>query len=173
MYLTPSNFFSRILRSEALVYKSYFFSEQLFYGNYSKLVSHTNTVISHAFAYSSRWRRKPWQGLLIVQSTKFILAFKYLKEFFFLPQLFTHNERTVFSFKLFKRYFDCFSFLLVRTDLYGGKQFLRHDIGPNMTYLALWRPPAVQEALDSENEFGYRIYEICICFRGVLRAHNQ
>ena len=28
-------------------------------GNYSTLVSHTNTVISHAFAYSSRWRRKP------------------------------------------------------------------------------------------------------------------
>ena len=49
--------------SEALVYKSYFLTEQLFYGNYSKLDSHTNTVISHAFAYSSRWRRKPWQGL--------------------------------------------------------------------------------------------------------------
>ena len=43
----------------------------------------------------------------------------------------------------------------------------------NMTYLPLWRPPAVQEALDSENEFGYRIYEICTRFRGVLRAHNQ
>ena len=28
-----------------------FFSEQLFYGNYSKLDSHTNTVISHAFAF--------------------------------------------------------------------------------------------------------------------------
>ena len=24
----------------------------------------SNTVISHTFAYSSRWRRKPWQGLL-------------------------------------------------------------------------------------------------------------
>ena len=38
-------------RSEALVYKSYF-SEEPFYGNYSTLDSHTNTVISHAFAYS-------------------------------------------------------------------------------------------------------------------------
>ena len=57
--VTPLNVFSRILRSEALVYKSYFFSEQPYYGNYSKLDSHTNTVISHAFAYSSRWRRKP------------------------------------------------------------------------------------------------------------------
>ena len=63
MYVTPSNFFRRILRSEALVDKSYFFLEQPFYGNYSTLDSHTITVISHAFAYSSRWRRKPWQGL--------------------------------------------------------------------------------------------------------------
>ena len=36
-----------------------FFSEQPFYGNYLKLDSHTNTVISHAFAYLSKWRRKP------------------------------------------------------------------------------------------------------------------
>ena len=42
-----------------------FFSEQPFYGNYSTSDSHTNTVISHAFAYSSRWRRKLWQGLLL------------------------------------------------------------------------------------------------------------
>ena len=61
--VTPSNFFRRILRSEALVYKSYFFSEQPSYGNYSTLESHKITVISHAFAYSSKWRRKPWQGL--------------------------------------------------------------------------------------------------------------
>ena len=39
------------VRSEAFVYKSYF-SEEPFYGNYSTLHSHTNTVISHAFAYS-------------------------------------------------------------------------------------------------------------------------
>ena len=36
-----------------------FFSEQALYENYSTSDSHTNTVISHAFAYSSRWRRKP------------------------------------------------------------------------------------------------------------------
>ena len=40
-----------------------FFSEQPFYGNYSTLDSHTNTVIFHAFAYSSRWCHKPWHGL--------------------------------------------------------------------------------------------------------------
>ena len=58
-----SNFLRRILKSEALVYKSFFFSEQLFYRNYSTLDSHAITVISHAFAYSSRWRQKPGQGL--------------------------------------------------------------------------------------------------------------
>ena len=49
--VTPSHLFGRILRNEALVYNSFFFSEQAFYGNYSTLDSHTNTVISHAFAY--------------------------------------------------------------------------------------------------------------------------
>ena len=44
------NFFSKILRSEALVYNSYFFLEQPFYGNHSALDSHTKTVISRAFA---------------------------------------------------------------------------------------------------------------------------
>ena len=73
MHVTPSTFFRRILRSEALVYKSSFFSEQSFYGNYSTLDSHTNIVISHAFAYSSRWRRKPWQGLLAGWETDFLI----------------------------------------------------------------------------------------------------
>ena len=68
------NFFRRILRSEALVYKSFFFSEQPFYGNYSTLVSHTNTVISHGFAHSSRWRRKPWQGLLTIEEFTLIVT---------------------------------------------------------------------------------------------------
>ena len=45
------------------------FSEQPFYGNYSTLDSHTITVISYAFAYSSRWRRKQWQGLIVEEST--------------------------------------------------------------------------------------------------------
>ena len=62
MHVTPTIFFRRILRSEALVYKSFFFSERPFYVNYSTLDSHTNTVICHAFA--SRWRRKPRQSLL-------------------------------------------------------------------------------------------------------------
>ena len=42
-----------------------FFPEQSFYGNYATLNSHTNTVIFQAFAYSSRWRRKPSQDLLL------------------------------------------------------------------------------------------------------------
>ena len=47
-------FFSRIFRNEALVYKSFFFSEEPFFGNCSTLLdSHTNNVISRAFAYSS------------------------------------------------------------------------------------------------------------------------
>ena len=62
---TPQNFLSTILCFVALVYESFFFSEQPFYGNYSTLNSHTHTVISHTFAYSSRWRRKPWQGLFV------------------------------------------------------------------------------------------------------------
>ena len=54
-------FFSRILRSEALVHNSFFFffSEKPFYRNYSTLDSHTNTVISHAVAFSSSWLPKP------------------------------------------------------------------------------------------------------------------
>ena len=77
VHVTPLNFFSRILRSEALVYKSYFFQRSPFYRNYSTLDSHTNTVISHTFAYSSRRRRKPWQGLLLLykNETKLLLHF--------------------------------------------------------------------------------------------------
>ena len=57
-HVTPSIFFSRKLRSEALVYNSYSFKAQPLYGNYSTLDSLKNTVISHEFAYSSRRRRK-------------------------------------------------------------------------------------------------------------------
>ena len=39
-HVKPAIFFRRILRSEALVYTSVFFSEQPFYGNYSTLDSH-------------------------------------------------------------------------------------------------------------------------------------
>jgi len=77
VHATPSNFFRRILRSEALVYKLIiFFSEQPFYGNYSTLDSHANTVISHALANSSRWLPKQWQGLfrhLGLDRLKFLL----------------------------------------------------------------------------------------------------
>ena len=45
-------------------------SEQPFWENYSTLDSHTIIVISHALAYSSRWRRKPWQGLLTPQHSQ-------------------------------------------------------------------------------------------------------
>ena len=48
-HVIPSIFFSRILRSEALVYISFlFFSEQPFYGSYLTLGSDTNNIISHA-----------------------------------------------------------------------------------------------------------------------------
>ena len=62
---TPPKFFLDNLLHCSFSLQLIFFSEQPFYGNYPTLDSHTNTVISHAFAYSSRWRRKPWQGLFI------------------------------------------------------------------------------------------------------------
>ena len=77
-HVMPSIFFSRIVRSDALVYNWYFFSEQPFYGNYSTLDSHTNTVIFHAFAYSSRGRRKPWQGPWMIFFTPVIV--KHMKK---------------------------------------------------------------------------------------------
>ena len=43
-HVMPSNFFSRILKSEALVYNSYFFGNQPFYGNCSTLDSHMQTL---------------------------------------------------------------------------------------------------------------------------------
>ena len=59
---TLPNFFSTILCFVALL-QFIFFSVKPFCGNYSTFDSHTNIVISHMFAYSSRWRRKPWQDL--------------------------------------------------------------------------------------------------------------
>ena len=47
-HVTPAIFFRRILRSEALVYTSVFFSEQPFYGNYSTLDSHLVKMASKA-----------------------------------------------------------------------------------------------------------------------------
>ena len=62
-----------------------------------------------------------------MQLTKFILAFKCLTKFFFLPQLFTHKEIIVFFFKLFKRYIDCFSYMcelitIVGSNFLGGRK---------------------------------------------------
>ena len=50
--VTPAIFFRRTLRSEALVYTSVFFSEQPFYGNYSKLDSHLVKMASKAVTRS-------------------------------------------------------------------------------------------------------------------------
>ena len=55
---TPPKFSSTILCFVALVYDSYYFQNSHFW----TIDSQTNTVISHTFAYSSRWRRKPWRG---------------------------------------------------------------------------------------------------------------
>ena len=55
----PSNSLSTIVRREALVYNSDFFSEQPVYRNYLTLDYHTNAVISHAVADLSRWLPKP------------------------------------------------------------------------------------------------------------------
>ena len=61
-HVTPSIYFSRILRSEVLVYKSYLFFrtailQKLFDIRFS--YKHCN----YAFAFLSRWHWKPWQGL--------------------------------------------------------------------------------------------------------------
>ena len=56
LHVLLSNVFSRIVTSESLAYNSFFlfqnsrFTEKLF-----DIDSHTNTVISHADAHSSRW----------------------------------------------------------------------------------------------------------------------
>ena len=54
MHVTPSIFFRRILRSEALVYKSYFFRTAVLRKLFDIRFSYMITVIPHAFAYSSR-----------------------------------------------------------------------------------------------------------------------
>ena len=64
---TPQKCFSTILCFVPLVHNSYFFFRtavlrELFDIRFSY---NAETLISHTFAYSSRWRRKPWQGLLV------------------------------------------------------------------------------------------------------------
>ena len=60
---TPPKFFSAILCLVVLVYNWYVFQNSRF----TEIIRHycfrTNTIISHTFAYSSRWCRKLWQGL--------------------------------------------------------------------------------------------------------------
>ena len=70
------HFFKTILCFVALVCNWCFFQEQPFYGNYSTLDSLTNTVIFHTFAYSSRLRRKPWQGLFVRFLFQFLFTFQ-------------------------------------------------------------------------------------------------
>ena len=67
---TPPKFFSTILCFAALVYNWCFFQNSPFTEIMRHTDSHTNPVISHTFAYSSRWRRKPRQGLLTKDSTR-------------------------------------------------------------------------------------------------------
>ena len=52
--------------------------------NYSKLDFHTNTVISHAFAYSSRWCRNPWRGPFRIHLISVIVPWTWT-EFLFFP----------------------------------------------------------------------------------------
>ena len=72
--VTDPKFVSKILCCVALAYKSYFqfrtaILRKLFDIRFS--YKHCNF---HAFAYSSRWRRKPWQGLSVKET--FLVLFR-------------------------------------------------------------------------------------------------
>ena len=69
-----------------------FLSEQSFYGNYSTLDSQTNTVISHTFAYSSGWRRKPY--LLTKHVLSVILNSLVLRQLFYCSTVWSENNTT-------------------------------------------------------------------------------
>ena len=56
----------RFARERAPLQFIFFSEQQPLYGNYSTLVSPTNTVISYTVAYSSRWLPKPWQALFFI-----------------------------------------------------------------------------------------------------------
>ena len=58
--LRTSIFFSSNPFPSAKSFQFMTFSEAMFYENYLTSDFHTNTVISILFAYSSKWRRKPW-----------------------------------------------------------------------------------------------------------------
>ena len=93
---------------------------------------------------------------LITQTTKFILAFKYLAEFFraFLPQPFAYKE-SVFSFKLFKQCHDCFfSTCKLITINYCRKQFL------------IWMQKKLQGRVVMEQKPHVSFH--CICIKNIL-----
>ena len=50
LHVTPSDFFSRIVRSEALVHNAYFFQDSRLRKLFDVKFSYTNTVIFHAVA---------------------------------------------------------------------------------------------------------------------------
>ena len=52
-----------------------FFSEQPFYGNYSAIGSDTNTVISHAVAYSSKTVIRPWKRSIVFKIVQVVVTF--------------------------------------------------------------------------------------------------
>ena len=82
--MTPSNFYSRILRSKALVYNSFFFfSEHRFYGNYSTLDSHTNTVISHAFTYTFKEGELRAENNLIIKKILASCCYLFIQQFIY------------------------------------------------------------------------------------------
>ena len=125
---------------------------------------------------------------LIVQSTEFTLAFKYLKEFFFSNST-IHVQLKKLSCPLNSWNDTSIVFLSCMCELItmAGSNFLdgrkkypissvhdictfhyiKYDLPTILTATRCPRSP------DSENEFGYPIYEIFTCFRGVLCADNQ
>ena len=89
--------------------KRIFFSEQPFYGNYSTLDSHSITVIFHAFAYSSRWRRKPWQGLLISTGWRVLVYHFILSKILHFSSYFL-KARVALRGGIAEKQLSCFSF---------------------------------------------------------------
>ena len=77
VHVTPSIFFRRILRSEALVYKSYFFRKAVLRKLFDIRFSYNRCNFSrvcllvtqdgiwcpiYLYEFNVRWRRKPWQS---------------------------------------------------------------------------------------------------------------
>ena len=60
-------------KKQLVKFKFKFIYSHLFNYNTTTLRK-TITVISHAFAYSSRWRRKPRQGLFRVKPYKYFMG---------------------------------------------------------------------------------------------------